>query len=130
MRHLSKRQNHHKHCVKVDRFFPPFCRNQTFSLLFSPKKLLLQAVTKIRNGMEWNGTLRNFPVNNNKGFDLGLGIPKSKFLGFRESDCTASEQKVHKRMEWNSLFCSIPFRVLVTTLLHTHFTVCPVDSLT
>ena len=43
----------------------------------------------LKPGMEWNGrggTLRNFPVINKKGFDLGLGIPKSKFLGFRDRD--------------------------------------------
>ena len=45
-----------------------------------------------------------------KCFDLGVKIPKSKFLGFRERFCMASEQRYCRRTEWNS-----PFRVLLTT---------------
>ena len=34
----------------------------------------------------WNQTLRNFPVIYVKNFDLGLGIPKLKILGFLGQD--------------------------------------------
>ena len=58
--------------------------------------------------MEQNITLCNFPVIKQKKFDLGLGIPKSKFLGFREGYSMASGRRVRKRVGWNSLFRSIP----------------------
>ena len=66
-----------------------------------------RAVTKTRNGMERNGAER-FVIFRllTKSFDLGLGIPKSKFLGFRESYCMASGRRFRKRTEWNSPFCS------------------------
>ena len=64
------------------------------------------AVTKTRNGMERDGTLRNFPVMN-KSFDLGLGISKSKFLGFRGGTIWLQGKESGK--EQDGLVCSGPF---------------------
>ena len=44
--------------------------------------------------MGQNGTLRNFLVISKKSVDLGLGIPKSKFLGFRERYSMASGRRI------------------------------------
>ena len=69
--------------------------------------------------MERNGTERsvNFRLLT-KSFDLGLGIPKSKFLGFRERYCMASGRRIRKKRDGivrSVPFRSIPFRILVTT---------------
>ena len=59
---------------------------QNFSLLVFVLAHSGLAVTKTHNGMD-SGTLCNLPVINS---NSGLGIPKSKFLGFREGYCMAS----------------------------------------
>ena len=66
-----------------------------------------------RNGAEHSIIFRLLT----KSFDLGLRIPKLKILGFRESYCMASGKRIRKRTGRNSPFCSISFRVLVTTIL-------------
>ena len=60
--------------------------------------------------MKGDGTLHNFPVLT-KSFNLALGIPKSKLLGFRERYCMASAQRVWKRLEWNNAFRFVPFHL-------------------
>ena len=71
---------------------------------------LNSAVTKTRNGMEQNGMERSVIFRLlAKSLDLGLGIPKSKFLGFRERYCMASGRRIRKRTGWNSPFRSVPF---------------------
>ena len=70
----------------------------------------VMAVIKTWNGMEWNRTERSVIFRLlTESFDLGLGILKSKFLGFRERYCMASGGRIQKRTEWDSLFHSVPF---------------------
>ena len=68
------------------------------------------AVTKTQKKMDHNEMSCNFLT---KSFDLGLGIPKSKFLGSRKRYSMDSGRRIQKRTEWNSSFRFIPFRVLV-----------------
>ena len=79
----------------------------------------------LKPGTEWNGTERNAPYFSGyllKFFDLGLGIPKSKFLGLGQGTVRLQGEKSGK--ERNGIvrsvpFRSIPFRVLVTTAFYT-----------
>ena len=54
--------------------------------------------------MEQDRMLRNFPRINKKSLDLGLEIPKSKFLGFRKRYSFRV-----KNLEKNGMEQSIPF---------------------
>ena len=61
--------------------------------------------------MEQDGMLRNFPVNYQKSYDLGLGIPKLKFSGFREKRCMLQGEESGKERNGIGnfiLFESIP----------------------
>ena len=58
--------------------------------------------------MERKGTLRNFPVIYLNFFDLGLGIPKSKFLGLGQGTVWLQGEESGK--ERNGIVRSVPFR--------------------
>ena len=67
----------------------------------------------LKPGTEWNAP--KFSGYLFKFFDLGLGIPKLKFWGLGQGTVWLQGEESGK--EQNGIVHSIPFRVLVTTIL-------------